>query len=157
MPLSKLDNLYRKVILDHFSHPHHRGALLTKSTRKIELNNQTCGDIIELYVEVKDEIIKDISFDGRGCSISIASASMMTDIVFGKTVEVVKHLMVDFSDLVQGKEVMEIDHLGDAAMLSGVSKFPARIKCAILAWKALGKAVEEDSNVVFHHDYKEQE
>ena len=129
MALSKLDNLYRQVILDHSSHPHHRGTL-TESTSRIELNNPTCGDVIELQVEVKEGIIKNIAFNGNGCSISTASASMMTDAVMGKSVEEAQQLITDFSQLVQGKEVKAIDQLGDAAMLSGVAKFPAIIKCA---------------------------
>ncbi|MBF8807486.1 MAG: SUF system NifU family Fe-S cluster assembly protein [Enterococcus lacertideformus] len=156
MALSKLDNLYRQVILDHSSHPHHQGTL-TESTNKIELNNPTCGDVIELQIEVKDDIIKNIAFNGSGCSISTASASMMTDTVIGKTVEEAQLLIEDFLQLVQGKEVVQIDQLGDAAMLSGVAKFPARIKCATLGWKALEKAMEESENATFHHQHQEEE
>ncbi|MFZ4460609.1 Fe-S cluster assembly sulfur transfer protein SufU, partial [Enterococcus gallinarum] len=89
----------------------------------IELNNPTCGDVIELQVDVKDGIIKNIAFDGSGCSISTASASMMTDAVIGKSIEEAEHLTVDFLQLVQGKEVKDPDQLGDAAMLGGVAKF----------------------------------
>lgn len=156
MALSKLDNLYRQVILDHSSHPHHRGTL-TESTSRIELNNPTCGDVIELQVEVKEGIIKNIAFNGNGCSISTASASMMTDAVMGKSVEEAQQLITDFSQLVQGKDVKAIDQLGDAAMLSGVAKFPARIKCATLGWKALEKAMEENGTATFHHVYQEEE
>lgn len=156
MALSKLDNLYRQVILDHSSHPHHRGTL-TESTSRIELNNPTCGDVIELQVEVKEGIIKNIAFNGNGCSISTASASMMTDAVMGKSVEEAQQLITDFSQLVQGKDVKAIDQLGDAAMLSGVAKFPARIKCATLGWKALEKAMEENGTVTFHHVHQEEE
>ncbi|WP_218657059.1 Fe-S cluster assembly sulfur transfer protein SufU [Enterococcus hirae] len=156
MALSKLDNLYRQVILDHSSHPHHRGTL-TESTSRIELNNPTCGDVIELQVEVKEGIIKNIAFNGNGCSISTASASMMTDAVMGKSVEEAQQLITDFSQLVQGKDVKSIDQLGDAAMLSGVAKFPARIKCATLGWKALEKAMEENGTATFHHVHQEEE
>lgn len=156
MALSKLDNLYRQVILDHSSHPHHRGTL-TESTSRIELNNPTCGDVIELQVEVKEGIIKNIAFNGNGCSISTASASMMTDAVMGKSVEEAQQLITDFSQLVQGKDVKAIDQLGDAAMLSGVAKFPARIKCATLGWKALEKAMEESGTATFHHVHQEEE
>jgi len=155
MALSKLDNLYRHVILDHSSHPHHRGTL-TESTNKIEMNNPTCGDVIELQVEIKDGKINNIAFDGSGCSISTASASMMTDAVIGKTIAEAEQLTDDFLLLVQGKEVAELESLGDAAMLSGVAKFPARIKCATLAWKALGKAMEEDGTATVHHEHKEK-
>lgn len=143
MALSKLDNLYRQVILDHSSHPHHHGTL-AESSKKIEMNNPTCGDVIELQVAIQDNVIKDIAFSGSGCSISTASASMMTDAVIGKTLAEAEKLAEDFSQLVQGNDVPEEEKLGDAAMLSGVAKFPARIKCATLAWKALEQAVEND-------------
>lgn len=147
MALSKLDNLYRQVILDHSSHPHHRGSL-GKSTLSVQMNNPTCGDVIHLEVEVVDGVIKDIAFDGSGCSISTASASMMTDAVIGKRVEEIGDLTLMFSDLVQGKEVPAAERLGEAEVLAGVSKFPTRIKCATLAWKALNKAVNESESGV---------
>lgn len=143
MALSKLDNLYRQVILDHSSHPHHHGSL-DASSQTIEMNNPTCGDVIELQLDIQDNIIKDIAFNGSGCSISTASASMMTDAVIGKSLAEAEQLAEDFSQLVQGNEVSDEEKLGDAAMLGGVAKFPARIKCATLAWKALEQAVEND-------------
>lgn len=143
MALSKLENLYRQVILDHSSHPHHHGTL-ADSSRKIEMNNPTCGDVIELQVDIQDNVIKDIAFTGSGCSISTASASMMTDAVIGKTVAEAEEMAEYFSQLVQGNELPEPDKLGDALILKNVSKFPARIKCATLAWKALEQAVEND-------------
>lgn len=144
MGLSKLDNLYRQIIMDHSSHPHHKGSL-EKSQHQIEMNNPTCGDVIHLDVDTEDGVIKNIAFDGHGCSISTASASMMTDAVIGKTVAEAKAMSADFSQLVQGNEVADLDRLGDAALLDGVTKFPARIKCATLAWKALNKALEAGS------------
>ncbi|MGC6768941.1 Fe-S cluster assembly sulfur transfer protein SufU [Enterococcus sp. LJL128] len=143
MALSKLENLYRQVILDHSSHPHHHGTL-GDASQKIELNNPTCGDVIELQVAIQDDVIKDIAFNGSGCSISTASASMMTDAVIGKTVAEAEQLAEAFSQLVQGNETADEEKLGDASMLKNVSKFPARIKCATLAWKALEQAVEND-------------
>lgn len=154
MGLSKLDNLYRQVILDHSSHPHHHGNL-DHSTDNIEMNNPTCGDVIQLDVAVENGVIKDIAFGGSGCSISTASASMMTDAVIGKSVEEARHLAVDFLHLVQGEDIEDEDRLGDAAMLSGVAKFPARIKCATLAWKALGQAIDDkgDGHGEVHHSH----
>lgn len=156
MGLSKLDNLYRQVILDHSSHPHHHGTL-ADSTQKIEMNNPTCGDVIQLEVTVEEDKVKDIAFTGSGCSISTASASMMTDAVIGKSLPEIEALAADFSLLVQGEEVADEEQLGDAAMLSGVSKFPARIKCATLAWKALERAIHDDNNGtgVAHQYHKE--
>ncbi|MCO6017116.1 SUF system NifU family Fe-S cluster assembly protein [Carnobacterium divergens] len=142
MALSRLDNLYRQVILDHSSHPHHHG-ILDASTNQIELNNPTCGDVIQIQLVVEQDIVKDIRFSGSGCSISTASASMMTDAVIGKTREEALALVDDFSKLVLGEELTNPDALGDAQMLSGVAKFPARIKCATLGWKALEKALTE--------------
>ncbi|OJG19075.1 NifU family SUF system FeS assembly protein [Enterococcus canis] len=133
------------MILDHSSHPHHHGSL-SDSTQKIEMNNPTCGDVIQLELDVQEGVIKDIAFSGSGCSISTASASMMTDAVIGKTVAEAEALAADFSQLVQGEPVANEEELGDAAMLSGVAKFPTRIKCATLAWKALGRAIADEEN-----------
>ncbi|WP_071130954.1 Fe-S cluster assembly sulfur transfer protein SufU [Enterococcus timonensis] len=143
MGLSKLDTLYRQVILEHSAQPHHHGKLSGDATNEIELNNPTCGDVISLQVKIDDGKISEIAFDGSGCSISTASASMMTDAVLGKTVEEAQQLVLDFSKMVQG-EIEAPDELGDAGLLSGVAKFPARIKCATLAWKALYQAVDKE-------------
>ena len=142
MALSKLDQLYRQVILDHSSHPHHQGQL-ESATNQIELNNPTCGDVIQLQLILEEDRIKDIRFLGSGCAISTASASMMTDAVIGRTTEEALALVEQFSLLVQGKEDENTETLGDAVILSGVSKFPARIRCATLAWKGLEKALIE--------------
>lgn len=143
MALSRLDNLYRQVILDHSSHPHHHGVLDEASTQ-IEMNNPTCGDVIQLQLVLdEDDVIQDIRFSGSGCSISTASASMMTDVVIGQPISKALELSHQFSELVLGKDVEELDALGDAAMLGGVAKFPARIKCATLGWKALEKGLIE--------------
>ena len=137
MALSRLDNLYRQVILDHTAHPKNKGVL-DVATSQIELNNPTCGDVIQLQLQIEDQVIKDVRFDGHGCSISMASASMMTDAIKGKTEKEAIETIATFLELVQGEDVKENKKaLGDAQMLAGVAKFPARIKCATLAWKAL--------------------
>ena len=142
MALSRLDQLYRQVILDHSSHPHHHGTL-EQATDQIELNNPTCGDVIQLQLILEEDRINDIRFSGSGCAISTASASMMTEAVIGRTTQEALALVDQFSLLVQGKEDDNVEALGDAAILSGVSKFPARIRCATLAWKGLEKALIE--------------
>lgn len=144
MALSKLDSLYRAVILDHSAHPHHHGTL--EGSTPLVLNNPTCGDVIQLTVAIEDGIVKDIAFDGSGCSISTASASMMTDAVLGKTIEEIENMSEKFSKLVQGQTIEEAQVLGEAAFLTGVSKFPSRIKCATLGWNALKKAIENDDS-----------
>ena len=143
MALSKLDNLYRQVILDHSSHPHHHVKLQDGET--VDLNNPTCGDVIKLSLKLDGGTITDIAFDGSGCSISTASASMMTDTVIGKKSEEALELADIFSEMVQGKTDDRQEKLGDGALLSGVAKFPQRIKCATLAWNALKKALENSN------------
>lgn len=146
MALSRLDNLYRQVILDHTNHPHNKGVL-DRATSQIELNNPTCGDVIQLQLHIEDDVIKDVKFDGHGCSISMASASMMTQAIKGKTEKEAIEIIGSFLELVQGEELDDRkDALGDAQMLSGVSKFPARIKCATLAWKALERGIIQEND-----------
>lgn len=144
MSFNNLDMLYRQVIMDHYKNPRNRGVIEDGVT--VDLNNPTCGDSLRLQLQVEDNIVKDSKFEGEGCSISLASASMMTQIVKGKTVEEALQLANIFSEMVQGKEYdTDTFDLGDIEALSGVSKFPARIKCATLAWKALEKGVNEDA------------
>lgn len=162
MGLSKLDQLYRQVILDHSSHPHHHGTLEKDGNlHEIELNNPTCGDVITLQLKLTDNKISDIAFSGSGCSISTASASMMTDVMLGKTPAEAKQLVTQFSHMVAGEDEAagDLDDLGDAALLSGVAKFPARIKCSTLAWKAVYQALENDEHEATtahaHHEPEE--
>lgn len=157
MALSRLDNLYRQVILDHTNHPHNKGVL-DEATSQIELNNPTCGDVIQLQLVMKDGVIDEIAFDGHGCSISMASASMMTDAVKGKTEKEAIEIIADFLELVQGENIGEKKKvLKDAQMLGGVAKFPARIKCATLAWKALERGIIEDNQTVVTEELHSEE
>lgn len=145
MSLSGLNNLYREVILDHSEHPHHKHEL-KNSTNKVTLKNPTCGDVINLEIQVTDNKITDIGFTGEGCTISQSSASMMTDAVMNKSVEECLLLAQIFSDMVMGQKRSEqdLEKLGDAAILSSVMQFPARIKCATLCWWALRKSLGEE-------------
>ncbi|KGI85981.1 MULTISPECIES: Fe-S cluster assembly sulfur transfer protein SufU [Exiguobacterium] len=144
MSFNNLDMLYRQVIMDHYKNPRNRGVIEDGVT--IDLNNPTCGDSLRLQLQVEDGIVKDAKFEGEGCSISLASASMMTQIVKGKSVDEALQLANIFSEMVQGKDYdTDTFDLGDIEALSGVSKFPARIKCATLAWKALEKGVDEEA------------
>ena len=141
MALSKLDSLYMAVVSDHSKHPHHRGKVADAEV--LELHNPTCGDVIELSLRIDaDGKIADIAFDGAGCTISTASASMMTVAVLGKTKDQALELAEMFSRMVQGQQEDVQERLGEAALLAGVAKFPQRIKCATLSWKALEKAIE---------------
>ena len=144
MSTNKLDQLYRSVIMDHYKKPRNKGVL-EKSNITIDMNNPTCGDVIHLTLQVDEGIVKDAKFEGDGCSISMASASMMTQIVKGKKVDEALKAATIFSDMMLGKDVDDSIDLGDIEALAGVSKFPARIKCATLAWKAMEKGVGNDS------------
>lgn len=143
MALSKLDSLYMAVVTDHSKSPRHRGVL--EGVEVLELHNPTCGDVIRLSVQFDAQgKVTDIAFDGAGCTISTASASMMTEVALGKTSQELKDLAQVFSEMVQGREDERQEALGDAALLAGVSKFPQRIKCATLSWNALKKAIERN-------------
>lgn len=134
-----LDTLYRQVIMDHYKHPRNRGTFEDDSIT-IEMNNPTCGDRIFLQFKLNGNIVEDIKFNGEGCSISLASASMMTQAVKGKTIEAALEMSELFSQMMIGNDVdMEKFGLEDIEALQGVSNFPARIKCATLAWKAMEK------------------
>lgn len=142
MSFKNLDQLYRSVIMDHYKTPRNKGTIENDSIN-IEMNNPTCGDRIHLTLQVVDGIVKDAKFDGEGCSISMASASMMTEIVKGKDIDTALGLSKSFSNMMIGKDYDDSVELGDIEALQGVSQFPARIKCATLAWKAMEKGVNE--------------
>ncbi|GMK41714.1 iron-sulfur cluster assembly scaffold protein NifU [Paenibacillus sp. CCS19] len=137
----QLDDLYRRVIMDHYKNPRNRGTLDNESVT-INLNNPTCGDRIALQLQVEDGKVIDAKFSGEGCSISLSSASMMTEAVKGRTYEQALELAERFSALMKGESV-EFEELEDIEALSGVNKFPARIKCATLSWNALRKGIEQ--------------
>jgi len=143
MSSNNLDNLYRRVIMDHYKNPRNRG-ILEDGSHTINMNNPTCGDRIQLTLKVEDGIVTNARYDGEGCSISMSSASMMTQAIKGKKVEEALKLSMIFSDMMQGKVYDDTIDLGDIEALQGVSKFPARIKCATLAWKAMEKGLKED-------------
>lgn len=132
-----LDTLYRQVIMDHYQHPRNRGTFEDESLT-VEMNNPTCGDRIFLQFQLDGDIVKDVKFTGEGCSISLASASMMTQAIKGKTVEEALAMSELFSQMMLGEDI-DFDKFGleDIEALQGVSNFPARIKCATLAWKAM--------------------
>ncbi|GEM03849.1 iron-sulfur cluster assembly scaffold protein NifU [Halolactibacillus miurensis] len=143
MSFNNLDTLYRQVIMDHYKNPRNKGTLEDGLT--LEMNNPTCGDRIQLHFIIEGDTVTNAKFEGEGCSISLASASMMTQVVKGKSVEQALKLSQYFSDMMLGKETDSDGlELGDIEALQGVQKFPARIKCATLAWKAMEKAIEQE-------------
>ncbi|MFP3917991.1 SUF system NifU family Fe-S cluster assembly protein [Lysinibacillus telephonicus] len=140
MSINNLDQLYRSVIMDHYKKPRNKGSLEENSVT-IDMNNPTCGDRIHLTLKINDGIVEDAKFDGEGCSISMSSASMMTEVIKGKKIEEALELANIFSKMMLGEDYSDKYDLGDVEALQGVSKFPARIKCATLAWKAMEKGV----------------
>lgn len=137
----QLDDLYRRVIMDHYKNPRNRGRFEEDSVT-VDLNNPTCGDRISLQLKLQDGLVEDARYTGEGCSISMSSASMMTEAVKGKTLNEALELAERFSSLMKGEEV-EFEDYEDIEALSGVNKFPARIKCATLAWNALRKGIDQ--------------
>jgi nitrogen fixation NifU-like protein len=138
--MSNLEDLYREVILDHYRTPRNKGELPPPATCT-EGTNPLCGDEIKIYLDVRDGVVHDVRFAGHGCSISQASASMMTAVVKGKPIDAVRTVAKRF------KQMMTIEEddgttptdiaLGDIAALQGVVKYPVRIKCAVLGWNTL--------------------
>lgn len=146
MSFNNLDNLYRQVIMDHYKNPRNKGVL-EEGSLTVNMNNPTCGDRIQLTMKVEDGKVADAKFEGEGCSISMSSASMMTQAVKGRPIEEALKLSTVFSDIMQGKDYEEDNlDLGDIEALQGVAKFPARIKCATLAWKAMEKGLKEEED-----------
>lgn len=143
MSSNNLDQLYRQVIMDHYKNPRNRGVL-EEDSLTINMNNPTCGDRIQLTLKVEDGKVTDAKFEGEGCSISMSSASMMTQAIKGKPIEDAIKLSKIFSEMMLGKDYDDDIDLCDIEALQGVAKFPARIKCATLAWKAMEKGLNEE-------------
>lgn len=145
MPLSdrsaQISALYQEMILDHYRRPRNKGEL-AQADETVVMKNPLCGDEITLQLKYDGDSVSDIGFSGRGCSISQASASMMTQLVKGRNIEEIESLRGRFRDMVMGTEDAADDKsLGSLRALGGVSKFPARVKCALLAWDALTEGV----------------
>lgn len=141
-PEPRLSALYQELILDHYRRPRNKGVL-EQPTHTIALNNPLCGDEIDLQLRMEGDLIKDVRFIGRGCSISQAAASMMTQIVKEKHLVDALALADRMSAMMHGDESAATDKaLGDLRALAGVAKFPIRVKCALLPWNALKDAVK---------------
>jgi nitrogen fixation NifU-like protein len=143
-----LDSLYQEIILDHYRNPHHSGLREPYET-EVHHVNPTCGDEITLRVHLEDgadgSVVSDVSYDAEGCSISQAAASVLTDLVIGRPVEKAFATHEAFLELMQGRGEVEPDEevLEDGIAFAGVSKFPARIKCALLSWMAFKDATAQ--------------
>jgi nitrogen fixation NifU-like protein len=138
----QLDSLYQEVILDHYKHPQHKG-LATTYDAQVHHVNPSCGDEITLNVTLNADKVAAITWDGVGCSISQASVSILSDLLLGKSIAEADLVLQNFTELMQSKGTIVGDDaiLEDAVAMAGVSKFPARIKCALLGWMAYKDAV----------------
>jgi nitrogen fixation NifU-like protein len=142
--MSDLTDLYQEVILDHNRRPRNFRTI-DEATRKQEGYNPLCGDRLTLYVKLEGDVIRDVAFQGIGCAISKASASLMTDALKGKTVEEARAMFEQFHDMVTSPPETPAPDLGKLSVLAGVREFPTRVKCASLAWHTLKAAVSDEA------------
>lgn len=147
--LDQIRDLYQEVVFDHNRNPRNF-RVMTDANRKIDGFNPLCGDRITLYARVEDGVIEDVSFQGSGCAISTASASLMTEIVRGKTEQEAETLFDLFHRITTGKngDEVNLEEIGKLAVLAGVRAYPARVKCATLAWHSLQAALKNDGTTV---------
>ncbi len=147
--MSSIKELYQEIILDHNRSPRNFRRM-EGATRSVEGYNPLCGDHYRVYVKLEHGVVRDVSFDGAGCAISKASASVMSTVMKGRTVAEAKHLFERFHRLVTGEPVSEdeLEELGRCAAFAGVSEFPARVKCASLAWHTMQAALASDATSV---------
>ncbi len=138
---AELDELYRDVILDHYRSPRHKGSLPSPTISREGLN-PLCGDEVTIDLGLKGDVIAEVAFHGSGCSISQSSASMLTEAILGKRLDEAEALFRDFTAMMQGSNEVDPESLGDLEAMSGVRKFPVRVKCATLAWHTLEEALE---------------
>lgn len=138
-----LDELYQEIILEHYKKPRNLG-LLVNADVKVEGKNPFCGDEVELALKIGHDSVENATFEGSGCAISQASASLMTEKIKGKSLEQVRQLISDFRKMVKGEDTeVDEDDLEELLALQGVSEFPSRIKCALLAWNTLLQGLDE--------------
>lgn len=141
----EFEDLYQDIILDHYKNPRNFGKI-ENGTCELHHENPSCGDSITIYLKVEEGIVKDVKFSGRGCAISMASASMMTEMVQGQPIEKVLNLSDKIMEMLRGEiEPEEVGDLGELEALKGVRQFPMRVKCATLAWHTLNDALKENT------------
>jgi nitrogen fixation NifU-like protein len=139
--MSDLRDLYQEVIFDHYKKPHNCHAM-AHANHVAHGHNRLCGDQLTVYLQVEGDVIRDVSFEGTGCAISTASASLMTDALKGRKLEEAEHLFEEFHHLVTHDDEAPPD-LGKLEVLAGVREFPARVKCATLAWHTMQAALKD--------------
>jgi nitrogen fixation NifU-like protein len=139
--MSELTELYQEVILDHTRRPRNFGSL-ENATHQAEGHNPLCGDSVAVSLQLEGDVVRDIRFQGKGCAISTASASMMTEFLKGREASLLEAAFRRFQDLVTGRAIESPEDLGKLAAFAGVAAFPVRVKCATLAWHTVKAALE---------------
>ncbi len=143
----ELRDLYQEVIFDHNRNPRNF-RVMEDADRKVEGFNPLCGDRLTLFLKLDGDVIQEASFQGSGCAISTASVSLMTDIVKGKTEQEARDLFETFHKMTTGKEEIQLEAVGKLAVLAGVREYPARVKCATLAWHTLDAALKNEADSI---------
>jgi SUF system NifU family Fe-S assembly protein len=141
--MNNIENLYRQVIMDHYKNPRHKGL---KGYPHVHIKNPSCGDDITIEADVQDGIVKEVNHSGSGCSICCSSASVLSELISGKSKEKARELIQKFYDMIKGEQITNEEELDEALVYQGVSKFPARIKCATISWKALEKLLNGETD-----------
>ncbi|HQR53059.1 MAG TPA: SUF system NifU family Fe-S cluster assembly protein [Burkholderiales bacterium] len=144
--MADLRELYQEVIFDHYKRPRNFHALAGADCHA-EGHNPLCGDRVTVYLKTRDGVVEDVSFEGSGCAISTASASLMTEVLKGKSLAEVERLFTGFHAMVTDAAAGAHPELGKLEVLSGVREFPARVKCATLAWHTLNAALHKQDTV----------
>ena len=140
--MSAVEDLYQEIILDHYRRPKHRAPALDGAQVHVHHSNPLCGDELDLRLRVRDGMVDGLAYDGDGCSISMASASAMSEAVVGRDVKDALDLAEDFRRMMHGEHVAREEDLLDGVAFKGVAKFPVRVKCALLGWMALRDAIQ---------------
>ncbi len=141
--MDNLEVLYRQVIMDHYKNPRNKGLKQDDAYKTIHIKNPTCGDDITVQSKIHNGVVEDVKHDGTGCSICCSSASVMSETLIGKSLEDATNIKDAYINMLTNKEYDEEVELEDAVVYSGVKKFPARIKCASIAWKAFEGTLDE--------------
>lgn len=141
--MENLENLYREVILEHYRNPRHKGLLPDPSYVTVHVKNPSCGDDITVQTKIEDGKVADCRHEGKGCSICCSSASVMTETVIGKTIEEAKKVADNYLLMVTGKDPDPTVDLEEAEVYAGVRQFPARVKCASIAWHAFEQTLDK--------------
>ncbi len=144
--MSNLENLYRQVIMDHYKNPRNKGLVENEEYVKFRVKNPSCGDDITIQTKVVNGLVEDVRHIGSGCSICCSSASVMSETLIGKTTTESLKIIENYYNMVKGNDYDKKLDIGDAVVYSGVSKFPARVKCASIAWQAMEECLKDGKN-----------